>query len=159
MTDRLMLPLYEPVQAHRAIATAWKHSKPRLVAGQRLVLEVRQEKRSDRENALLHALLGHIAKTQEWAGSKRDIETWKRLLTAAWLRARGEHVEMLPALDGCGIDVVFRRTSDLTKGECAELIDFIYAWATGQGIDFPPPPQWAEPARIDADTGEILEAA
>lgn len=167
MMDRLMLPLYEPAQAHAAIATVWKHAKPLTQQGKRMVIELREEKRSDRENALLHVLLGHIAKTQEWAGKRRDSETWKRLLTAAWLRARGEHIEMLPALDGHGIDVVFRRTSDLTRSECAELIDFIHAWAAGQGIEFPPPPEWREPEPkrgkratvIDADTGEIMETA
>jgi hypothetical protein len=49
-------------------------------------------------------------------------------MTAAWLRDRGESIEVLPALDGHGIDVVFRRTSDLTRGECAELIEFVIAW-------------------------------
>jgi hypothetical protein len=95
--------------------------------------------RNSSQNALLHALLTEIAKELPWAGRKRDAETWKRLLTASWLRARGESIEVLPALDGHGIDVVFRRTSDLTKGECAELVDFIYAWATEQGVTFTEP--------------------
>lgn len=87
-----------------------------------------EQHRNDAQNRLLHALLGEVAKTTEWAGKKRDTEVWKRLMTAAWLRARGESIELLPALDGHGVDVVFRRTSKLTKGECAELIDFITAW-------------------------------
>jgi hypothetical protein len=62
------------------------------------------------------------------AGKKRDTEVWKRLMTAAWLRARGESVEVLPAIDGHGIDVVFRRTSSLTKAECSELLEFVLAW-------------------------------
>jgi hypothetical protein len=37
-------------------------------------------------------------------------------------------VEFLPALDGHGVDVVFRHTSELTKAECAELITYIQAW-------------------------------
>jgi hypothetical protein len=164
---RLNLSLWEPVQAYKTLALAWQFAKPLLLAGHRLVLEVRQEKRSDAENRLLHAMLNHIAKNMEWAGSKRDSETWKRLLTAAWLRARGEHIEMLPALDGCGVDVVFRRTSDLTRGECAELIEFIFSWGASNGLDFPSPPAIAPPApnakraseTIDADTGEILEHA
>jgi hypothetical protein len=35
---------------------------------------------------------------------------------------------MLPALDGAGIEVVFRKTSLLTKAECSDLIEFIHAW-------------------------------
>jgi hypothetical protein len=134
MTERITLQLINPVQAHQAIETAWRHAKARLMAGHRLTLEVRPEKRSDAQNRLLHACLSEISKQIEWAGAKRDVDTWKRLLTAAWLRARGESVEVLPAIDGHGIDVVFRHTSKLTKAECAELSEFVMAWAAERGI-------------------------
>lgn len=97
---------------------------------------VEEPPRSLDQNALLHCLLTEIAGQVEWAGKKRDAECWKRLCTAAWLRARGESIEVLPAIDGHGIDVVFRRTSSLSKGECSELIDFIQAWAASQGVIF-----------------------
>lgn len=130
MTERLTLRCWEPMQAHKALITqVWPMLKAALMAGHRMVIEVRQEKRSLKENAMLHALLGQISENMEWAGRRRDIETWKRLLTAAWLRARGEPLEMLPALDGRGVDIVFRRTSELTRAECAELIEFVLAWA------------------------------
>jgi hypothetical protein len=153
MNDRLTLGLWNPVQAHQEIGRVWLWAKAMLMAGHRLQIEVRPEKRSDAENRLLHAMLGHIAKQREWAGKKRDIEVWKRLLTAAWLRARGESIEILPALDGHGIDVVFRRTSDLTRSECADLISYIQAWMADQEIDFP------ERERIDMETGEITRRA
>lgn len=137
MSDRLVLSLWEPVQAKKAVNAAWLHIKGWLGAGgARLVLEVRPEKRSDAQNRLLHACLSEISKQVEWAGAKRDVDTWKRLLTAAWLRARGEPIEMLPALDGHGVDIVFRRTSQLTKAECAELSEFVMAWAAERGIVF-----------------------
>lgn len=91
-------------------------------------VRVEPPKRSGDQNALLHAELGEVAERMEWAGKRRSIDTWKRLLTAAWLRARGESVELLPAIDGHGVDVVFRRTSTLTRSECAELTTFIQAW-------------------------------
>ena len=134
MAERITLPLINPVQAHQAIETAWRHAKAWLMAGHRLTLEVRSEKRSDAQNRLLHACLSEISKQVEWAGAKRDVDTWKRLLTAAWLRARGESVEVLPAIDGHGIDVVFRHTSKLTKAECAELSEFVMAWAAERGV-------------------------
>ena len=135
MAERITLSLWEPVQAHKAIMTAWAHAKGWLTAGDtRLTLEIRPEKRSDAQNRLLHACLSEISKQVEWAGCKRDVDTWKRLLTAAWLRARGEPIEMLPALDGHGVDIVFRRTSQLTKAECAELSEFVMAWAAERGI-------------------------
>ena len=142
MTERITLPLINPVQAHQAIETAWRHAKALLMAGHRLTLEVRPEKRSDAQNRLLHACLSEISKQVEWAGAKRDVDTWKRLLTAAWLRARGESVEVLPAIDGHGIDVVFRHTSKLTKAECAELSEFVMAWAADNQVRFTAPEGW-----------------
>lgn len=97
-------------------------------------VDIKPAKRTLPQNALLHALLTDISLELEWAGARRDIEVWKRLLTAAWLRARGEPLEMLPALDGYGVDIVFRRTSELTKNEMIELIEYIQSWAIEQGI-------------------------
>lgn len=144
MTDHITIRLFESRRAYQDILRAWQWIKAMLTAGHRLVLEVRRETRSNAQNALLHAWIGEIAKSQEWAGRKRDPEVWKRLLTAAWLRARGEGVEVLPALDGHGIDVVFRRTSSLTKSECSELCEFVIAWAVTHQVP-------------DPETGEILE--
>lgn len=143
MAERITLSMWEPVQAHKALMHAWTHAKAWIMAGHRLTLEVRPEKRSDAQNRLLHACLSGISKQIEWAGAKRDVDTWKRLLTAAWLRARGEHVEMLPAIDGNGVDIVFRRTSQLTKAECAELSEFVMAWAVDNNVRLSAPEGWA----------------
>ena len=91
-------------------------------------MTLEDERRNLEQNALLHALLTDISKRREWAGRKRDAECWKRLFVAAWCRAKGEAVEMLPALDGHGVDIVFRRTSKMSKPEVADLIEYIYAW-------------------------------
>lgn len=98
-------------------------------------VSIKPKNRSLEQNAKLHALIQEIAQKIEWVGKKQEVETWKRLLTAAWLRARGEPVEMLPAIDGHGVDIVFRRTSDLTVPEMIELIEYIQAWAIEQGIN------------------------
>lgn len=154
MADRLVLRLHNAKQAHSAIQQAWAHAKGWLLAGgQRLVLEIKPETRSDKQNRLLHAMLGDIAAQVEWAGAKRDAEVWKRLLVAAWCRARREQVELLPALDGHGVDIVFRRTSQLTRGECAELCDFIGAWCAENGVELREARQW-----VDAETGEVINA-
>lgn len=96
------------------------------------VVEVREPVRSGEQNAALHALLTDIASRCEWVGKKWPLEVWKRLLTAAWCRATGQAVTMLPALDGQGVDIVFRRTSSLSKRECSELLEFVNAWAAEQ---------------------------
>jgi hypothetical protein len=132
--EKITLKLWSPTQAAKDLPGVWAWIKAMTVAGHRLVLEIRPEKRSDAQNRLLHACLSEISKQIEWAGAKRDVDTWKRLLTAAWLRARGEPIEMLPAVDGHGVDIVFRRTSQLTKAECAELSEFVMAWAAEHGV-------------------------
>ena len=125
-------------QAHRAVLALWEFVKPLLSDGRRYVLELREDTRSAAQNRLLHSRIGDIARQQMWAGKYRSTDVWKRLLTAAWLRARGEHVEILPALDGHGVDVVFRHTSELTRAECVELSDFIMAWGDENGVRWRP---------------------
>lgn len=95
---------------------------------------ITEPKRTLAENALLHVLLSQVAQEVEWAGKRRDVETWKRLMVSAWCRARGEAIEILPAIDGHGVDLVPVRTSKLSKRDCAELIEFVYAWGADQGI-------------------------
>lgn len=144
MSESIRARLVNPQQAHAWITSAYQAVKPGLIAGQAFDMIIKPETRSSAENALLHAMLTYIAKHQEWAGKKRDVETWKRLLIAAWSRATGEHVELLPALDGHGVDIVFRRSSQLTRKECADLIEFVYAWGAQNDVNFPPKPVPAE---------------
>lgn len=96
------------------------------------VVSVVEPTRSGDQNAALHARLTEIAERCEWVGKKWPVEVWKRLLTAAWCRATGQAVTMLPALDGQGVDIVFRRTSSLTKRECSDLMEFVQAWCAEQ---------------------------
>ena len=151
MSESVTFRMFNAQQGYTLLKAVWMAAKNLLLAEHRVVVEVRTETRSDKQNRLLHAMLGDIADQVPWCGAKRDLEVWKRLLTAAWLRARGESVEILPALDGHGVDVVFRRTSKLNKSECAELIDFITAWAVEQGVEFREAKQW----QVDPETGEI----
>jgi Ribonuclease G/E len=90
--------------------------------------------RSLEQNALLHSLLGEIAAQKEWAGRKWDATTWKRLLTASFERTQGRSVEVVPAIDGHGLEVLYRRTSRMSKQELSELIEFVTAWAVQEGI-------------------------
>ena len=83
-------------------------------------------------NAALHATLNEIAKRVQWAGAYRSIDCWKRLLVAAWMRATGEQVEMLPALDGHGVDIVYSPTSEMTQVQMRDLMAFVDSWAALQ---------------------------
>ena len=88
------------------------------------------------ENALLHAILSDISRQLIWDSEYQDIETWKRMLTAGWCRATGRPMKILTAVDGYGIDLVPMKTSKLSKQDCAELIDYIFAWGADKGVKF-----------------------
>lgn len=92
------------------------------------IVRITEPTRSLEANALLHAELQEVAENVQWGGSLQTIETWKRLLTAAWMRATDRKATLLPALDGHGFDVLYQRTSLLTKAEMNELIAYIQAW-------------------------------
>jgi hypothetical protein len=91
-------------------------------------------RRSGEQNDKLHALLQDISEQRQWAGQWLDVEDWKRLITAAWERAVGRQARIFPSLDGKGIDVVYQRTSRLSKEEMGELISYAEAWAVDQGV-------------------------
>jgi hypothetical protein len=139
MTYRTVKFLHDAQQGHEVLLRLWTEVKPYLLAGHKLEVRVKPETRSTAENALLHALISEIAAQKEWAGKKRDAEVWKRLLVASWCRVHGEAVEILPALDGHGVDIVPARTSQLSKAECADLITFVQAWAVDNGIELRDP--------------------
>lgn len=92
------------------------------------VVTFSEPKRDGAINAALHAKLAHIARTRTWAGAPQTAETWKRLFVAAWLRATGRAVLALPALDGQGVDVVWRHTSSMSQREVSELLSYVEAW-------------------------------
>ena len=140
---RTFLVAHDNPRRAQVCERAIQHMRDEYRAGRDFEIEVREPRRTSPENRLLHALIGELAAKLEWAGQKRDAETWKRLCVSAWCRANGESVEILPALDGHGIDIVPVRTSRLSKRACAELIEWIYAFGAEQGVE------WTDPALED----------
>lgn len=137
MPDRLTLTLREPVQAHKALMEAWRLAKSLLLAGHRLVLEVRPEKRSDAQNRRLWAMLHDISEQVNWHGNRLTDEEWKDVFTAALKRQK-----VVPGLDG-GFVVCGQRTSKMTKAEMAELQELMEAFGAQQGVRFRAPEGWA----------------
>lgn len=93
-----------------------------------------RDSRSTEQNAMLHALCADISRQKTWAGQQWDVESWKRLLTAAWCRTRNTGVQIVPAVDGQGFDVLYQHTSKLSIGECADLLTYILAWCADQDV-------------------------
>lgn len=94
------------------------------------VMEIKPPKRTLDQNALLHALITRIAAAKP-EGRVYPVEVWKPLFLAMC----GHKVRFEPALDGNGVVPIGFRTSRLSKAECAEFIDCIYAYAAEHGIE------------------------
>lgn len=117
------------------MAAIGKAIRTQLAAGPvRVTVEEHKSTRSAEQNAKLHAMLHDIAKQRQWAGQWLDIEDWKRLMVAAWCRANKESARIMPALDGQGFDVIYRRTSKLSVSEMIDLIEFVAWWAAENGV-------------------------
>lgn len=139
MTARTFILQPAPHPSRRNAAQYILHDAP-----DGYVVKVSELKRSLDQNALLHAALSDVAAQCEWVGRKWDVESWKRLMTAAWCRTRRQGAHLVPAIDGQGFDVLYQRTSTLAKSECSELCEFIFAWGSERGVE------WTEPERAAA---------
>ena len=131
--DRMVTRLFEPVQAHKAIKAAWRHAKGWLGAGgAHLVLEVRPETRSDRQNRLLHALFGDVAKQALWMGAARTPEQWKLLFVSGHAIATKEGADMVPGLEGEFLNLR-ESTARMSKARMASLLEYVMAWCVRPG--------------------------
>ena len=136
MSERITLPLINPVQAHQAIEAAWRHAKALLMAGHRLTLEVRPERRSDPQNRRLWAMLADISAQVDWYGQKLTSEEWKDVMSASLKRTK-----VVPGLDG-GFVVCGQSTSRMTRAEMCELQELMEAFGAQQGVKFRAPEGW-----------------
>jgi hypothetical protein len=147
MFEKRMFTLWNAQQGHQAMTHAWaEYIKPMLIAGHRMTLEVKPEKRTTPQNARLHAMLTNLSKHAEWHGQKLPMEVWKRLCMAAWMREERQSPQLIPSLDGHGVDIVYEHTSKLSKDQCGRLMEWIEAFAAERGILL----------GVDMETGEIL---
>lgn len=144
MTERIKMTMFEPVQAHKVLTqTIWPLIKSSLMAGHRMVVEVKPETRSLAQNARLWAMLTDISKQVDWYGRKLTPEEWKHVFTASLTKQ-----DVVPGLDG-GFVVLGKSTSSMTKGEMSELQELMQAFGAQQSVRF------TAPEFIDQDTGEI----
>ena len=82
MADRITLPLWEPVQARKAVDYLYEQAKPRLMAGHRLVAKLEPATRRANHNRHFHSLIAQIAK--QLGGDLAEPEDAKRILISAF---------------------------------------------------------------------------
>jgi len=91
---------------------------------------IRPPTRSLDQNAKLWAALTDVSRQVVWHGRKLDPESWKHVFTAALAKQ-----DVVPGIDG-GFVVLGKSTSNMDKGEMAELIELITAFGVQQGVVF-----------------------
>ena len=82
MAERLTMLLWDPVQAHKAIAHIYNTAKPYLMAGHRMVAKLEPETRRDNHNRHFHSLIAQIS--NHVGGDLADKEDAKRILISAF---------------------------------------------------------------------------
>jgi hypothetical protein len=144
MTERQRFTLWEPVQAHKVITLQlWPLLKSMLMAGQRVVVEIKPETRTLAQNARLWAMLTDVSKQVDWYGRKLSQEEWKHVFTASLSKQ-----DVVPGIDG-GFVVLGKSTSKMTKPEMSELQQLIEAFGAQHGVRF------TAQEYVDQETGEI----
>lgn len=110
---------WKRAQAHRLID----------VAPQGAILNIREAKRTQDQNALMWSLLSQISRAKP-DGRVLDTDTWKAL----FMHEAGFKCTFEPTLDGSGVVPMGYKSSRLTKAEFSDLIEAIHAFAAEKGI-------------------------
>jgi len=132
--------LYEEKQAHATMLAVWGIIKEALQGGKRLVLEITDEKRSNPQNKKFHAIIGQIASKAQHAGSKWEVEDWKRFLLDQFAQDRGIiGGEIVQSLDGNRVVQLGLQSRKFTKAEGADFIEWLLMWSATNGIDIKEP--------------------
>lgn len=131
MSEKLSIRMWEPQQAKKALdGVVWNQLKAMLMAGHRMVVEVKPETRSLEANARMWAMLAEISHQVEWYGHRLTSEEWKDVFSAAMKRAK-----VVPGLDG-GFVVCGQSTSRMTRAEMSEMQTLMEAFGAERGVRF-----------------------
>ena len=94
------------------------------------VVKISKPARSLDQNSKMWALLSDISRAKP-DGRCHTPEVWKSL----FMNACGHAVQFEEGLDGNPFPAGFK-TSSLSKEQMSEMIEFIYAWGSQQGVVF-----------------------
>lgn len=127
--------LHNAQQGHMALMGLWLQIKAHLMAGQQLVIEVKEKTRSTEQNARMWALLTDVSRQVDWYGQKLTPEEWKDVFSASLKKQKA-----VPGLDG-GFVILGQRTSKMSVREMADLMTLIEAFGADKGVRFSAP-EW-----------------
>ena len=145
MSERLVLSLWEPVQARKAVDYLYERAKPLLMAGHRLVAKLEPETRRDNHNRHFHSLIAQIAK--QVGGDLAEPEDAKRILISAFridtrndADLAGEWAKFGDMRMGRGLrgEVVLMgmQSRDFTIKLARAFVEWLYAFGAEHGVAF-----------------------
>ena len=123
--SRAIIVLHGSVERDRA--AHWCQTAP---AGSRV--EFKDAKRTLPQNDRMWAMLTDVARQKEHCGRKYTPDQWKVL----FLHAIGREVQFIPSLDETTFIPWGQSSSDLSKREMGDLMEFIAAWGAQHGVRF-----------------------
>lgn len=137
--QRQAFDLYNAQQAGVLLkSTILPAIKAHLMAGTRLVLEIRGSTRSLEQNSMLHSILKDLSDQVKWFDKQLTPEGWKHLLTGHL-----EGVELVPNFDGTGFVSLTKGkgTSKMTKAEMSALFELAWSFGSDKGVKWSPTSQ------------------
>jgi hypothetical protein len=113
-----------------AIREKAAHWAARLPDGTRV--DFKAPKRTLPQNDRMWAMLTEVSAQLPWHGIKLSADDWKLI----FLDALKRELRMVPNIDGSGFVNLGRSSSDLSKGEMADLITLIEQFGANHGVVF-----------------------
>jgi hypothetical protein len=95
-------------------------------------VEFKGEKRTLPQNDRMWAMLTDVATQKDHNGRKYTPDQWKVI----FMHACGREVQFIPALDGSTFIPWGQSSSDLSKQEIGDLMEFMSAWGAEHGVVF-----------------------
>jgi len=137
--------------ADRAKAIHWISKAP---TGTRVEFKASQRSlpQNDRMWAMLTDIQAHMQKAH---GIKQNVNDWKCVFLSAW----GKEVRFLPSLDGTGVVPIPLSSSDLTREEMTDFIEFIFAEGSKRGVVFHDPATPDNSAQAEPEAGAIQSSS
>lgn len=102
-------------------------------------VEFKGARRTLAQNDRMWAMLTDIARQKDHGGRRYTPDQWKVI----FLHAAGREVQFIPSLDGTTFIPWGQSSSDLSKEEMSELIEFLFAWGAENGVVWSDPTEQA----------------
>ncbi len=95
-------------------------------------VEIKAQKRTLPQNSMLWSLLTAVSLQKEHCGRRYSPDQWKVI----FMHSCGREVQFIPSLDMSTFIPWGQSSSDLSKDEMIDLIEYILAWGAENGVVF-----------------------